>query len=328
MHVFLTGATGFIGAALANRLTWAGHAVSALVRPGSDDSRLDPHVRHLAGRLDDDTFLASALKNADAVCHLAGTTKAFSARGFRRVNEDLTIRLVEAVRYYGSARQLFLHVSSQAALGPCAQTPGLAEYDRPAPVSQYGLSKLLGERAALSLAPERRVAVIRPPMVYGPGDMAFLPLYRLMTQGWLTTPGPAEQPFSIVHVHDLVAGMELVLGALADDRSAGGTYHLAGPEPSCWADYTEAFGAALRRRVRPLRVPLPLLGLAAWGNALVSALGLPTSHLTPDKYSEARQEGWLLDDAHARRELGYAPCVDLNTGAAETIAWCRARGLL
>lgn len=328
MNVFLTGATGFIGAALANRLTWAGHEVSALVRLGSDDSRLDPYVKRLAGRLDDDAFLARALKNVDAVCHFAGTTKAFSVRGFRLVNEDLTKRFVEAARYYGPARQIFLHVSSQAVLGPCAQAPGLAEFDRPAPVSQYGLSKLLGERTALSLAPGRRVAVIRPPMVYGPGDMAFLPLYRLMAQGWLTTPGPAGQPFSIVHVDDLVTGMELVLYALADDSSVGGTYHLAGPEPSCWADYADAFGAALRRRVRPLRVPLPLLGLAAWGNALLSALGLPTSHLTRDKYSEASQEGWLLDDAHARRELGYAPRVDLRTGAAETIAWCRAGGLL
>lgn len=328
MNVFLTGATGFIGAALANRLVGAGHVVSALVRPGSDDSRLAPPIKRLNGRLDDAAFLGRALEGADAVCHLAGTTKAFSARGFRHVNEDLTKALVDASSQAGPAHQLFLHVSSQAAVGPCYAPPGLSESARPAPVSQYGLSKLLGERAALSLAAGgRRVAVIRPPMVYGPGDTAFLPLYRHMARGVLCTPGPEMQPFSIVHVDDLTGGMMLVLNALAAG-AAGGIYHLAGPAASCWKDYAEAFAAALGRRVRTLRVPPAVLGLAAWANALLSVFGLPTSHLTPDKRREARQGGWLLDDARARRDLGYAPVVGLPAGAADTLAWSRARGLM
>lgn len=329
MEIFLTGATGFIGRVLAARLAEAGHAVRALVRPRSDDSRLDPRVERISGQLDDEALLAPVLARADAVIHLAGRVTAFNARGFTAVNEDLTKTLVQAARTHGPGHQIFLHVSSQAALGPCAALPGGRESDRPAPVSQYGLSKLLGERAALSLAPGRPVAVIRPPMVYGPGDTAFAPLYRLMARGLLTVPGPASQPFSIIHVDDLAGGLLLTLDALRDGRAASGSvFHLAGPAPSDWTAYTEAFGRALGRRVRLLRTPMPLLGLAAWGNALLHALGLPTSHLTPDKRREAGQEGWLLDDAKARRELGYRPRVALPQGAAGSIAWCRAEGLL
>lgn len=331
MEIFLTGATGFIGSALAARLAEAGHAVRALVRPGTPPARLDrlgQRVERLPGTLDDDSFLARTLVRADAVIHLAGTVTAFSARGFRLVNEDLAKALAAASLRHGPAHQLFLHVSSQAAGGPCAQPPGLGEDDRAAPVSQYGLSKLLGERAALALAGQgRRAAVVRPPMVYGPGDAAFLPLYRLMARGLLTTPGPASQPFSIIHVDDLTMGMAQVLHALATG-TASGVYHLDGPAPSCWTDYAAAFGAALRRRVRLVRVPLPLMGAAAWSNALLNLFGLPTSHLTPDKHREARQEGWLLDGARARREIGYAPAMDLVRGAADTIAWCRAEGVL
>jgi len=117
--------------------------------------------------------------------------------------------------------------------------------------------------------------------------------------------------------------------ALRDGRAVSGSiFHLAGPAPSDWTAYAEAFGRALDRRVRLLHTPWPLLGLAAWGNALLHALGLPTSHLTPDKGREARQEGWLLDDAKARRELGYRPRVALPQGAAGSIAWCQAEGLL
>lgn len=329
MEIFLTGATGFIGGALAARLAESGHAVRALVRPKADASRLDQRVERVSGRLDDETLLATALARADAVIHLAGRVTAFSARGFRAVNEDLTKLLVRAAERHGPKQQIFLHVSSQAALGPCAAPPGGRETDRPAPVSQYGLSKLLGERAALSLAPGRPVAVVRPPMVYGPGDTAFAPLYRLMSHGLLTVPGPASQPFSIIHVSDLLDGLLLVLDALRAGHAApGAVFHLAGPRPSDWTAYAEAFGRALDRRVRLLRAPLPLLGLAAWGNALLHALGLPTSHLTPDKRREARQEGWLLDDAKARHELGYRPRVALPEGAAGSIAWCRAEGLL
>ncbi len=335
MEIFLTGGTGFIGNALAARLASAGHVVRAQVRPGADPARvrrlerLGPGVEILRGSLDDEAFLSAALSRADAVAHLAGTVTAFSPKGFRRTNEDLAKSLAAACLRHSPERQVLLHVSSQAAAGPCALPPGLGENHRAAPVSQYGLSKLLGERAALALASKgRRAAVVRPPMVYGPGDQAFLPLYRLMALGVLIAPGPAGQPFSIVHVADLVAGMEQLLNALAEGRAQSGVFHLDGPAPSTWADYAEAFGAALGRRVRPLRVPQGLLVLAAWGNALLNALGLPSSHLTPDKCREARQDGWLLDGAKARRELGYAPRVDLRTGAAETLAWCRAEGLL
>lgn len=333
MRVFITGATGFIGGALANRLAAAGHEVRALVRPEADASRLDPEIKRLNGRLDDRAFLAGVLGRmdpGDAVVHLAGTTKAFSARGFRLVNEDLTRTLMEAVGLSGPKGLLVLHVSSQAAAGPCATLPGLRETDRPAPVSQYGLAKFLGERAALSLSSGQRVAVVRPPMVYGPGDTAFVPLYALMGRGLLTVSGPPGQRLSMVHVDDLVDGMVLALKALRGGKADGGRiYHLAGPEHMDWVSYARAFGAALGRpHVRILRVPEMMLSAVAWGNALLHGLGLPTSHLTPDKCREAWQDGWLLDCSRAVRELGYAPQHGLVAGAAETIAWCRSRGLL
>lgn len=331
MRALVTGATGFIGGAMARRLDAAGHELRCLARPGADLSGLPQRAVVLPGGLSDTDLLArevAALAPGDAVIHLAGTTKAFSARGFSRVNEDLTRALVECVRRHGPEGLAFLHVSSQATVGPCAKPPGLGETGQPAPVSQYGLSKLLGERAALSLAPRQHVAVIRPPMVYGPGDRAFVPLYRLMERGLLLVSGPAGQRLDIVHVDDLVDGMMLILDALREGR-AHGAYHLAGPQDMDWAEYAGAFAPALGRgRVQVLRAPGPLLTAAAWANSLGHCLGLPTSHLTPDKCREARQDGWLLDCSRAQRELGYAPRRTLASGAAETIAWCRAEGLL
>lgn len=325
MRIALTGATGFIGFRLAARLVAEGHRVDALVR--RPQAVLPEGVRSQVGALDDMEFLRASLAGVDALVHLAGEVRSFTASGFFRVNEELTAALAEGLRRFAPAGAPLLHVSSQAAGGPCASLPGLGEGDQPAPVSHYGFSKLLGERATLALAKERPVAVARPAMVYGPGDTAFVPLYRFMARGVLPALGPKGQRFSIVHVDDLVEGLALTLGALVR-TGQGGVLHFAGPGEFTWEDYAETFAAALARGVRTVHVPGWALLVAALGNTACAGLGLPTMHLTLDKRREALAEGWLLDCARTRGLLGWTPRRTLPQGARETLAWCRAGGLL
>lgn len=325
MRIVLTGATGFIGYRLTARLLADEHTVLALVR--REGAPLPPGAERRVGALDDQNLLRSALSGADAVVHVAGQTKSFTSRGFFRVNEELTAALAEGVRRLAPDGVPLLYVSSLAAIGPDNDAPGLAEDEQPAPVSQYGLSKLLGERAVLALAASHPVAVARPAMVYGPGDTAFVPLYRCMARGILPASGPVGQRFSIVHVDDLVDGLCLVLASLRE-RGKGGPFHFAGPESFAWEDYAAAFGQALGRRVRVLRAPGWALLAAALGNSLCAGFGLPTSHLTLDKRREALAPGWLLDCARTRSELGWIPSRGLVQGAREAVAWCREKGLL
>jgi len=325
MHIVMTGATGFIGRRLAARFVVDGHSVSALVRRPQALLPEGAHAR--VGALDDMAFLRGALAEAEAVVHVAGEVKSFTARGFLAVNEGLTSALAEGVQRFAPAGAPLLYVSSQAAGGPCSSPPGLREDDQPAPVSRYGLSKLLGERAALALARERPVALCRPAMVYGPEDMAFVPLYRFMTCGVLPVLGPPGQRFSIVHVDDLVEGLALALERLVR-AGAGGVLHFAGPGDFNWEGYAEAFAAALERRVRTFQVPGWALLAAALGNTACAGLGLPTMHLTLDKRREAMAGGWLLDCARTRKLLGWSPRTDLVTGAGNVISWCREYQLL
>ena len=326
MEVCVTGASGFIGKALANLLAERGHAVRAVLRNGARDSGLVSGVQRFFGSWDDAAFLARAVAGCAGMVHLAGAVRAPSAAAFNAVNQGLTRRLAQAVRAAAPAAA-FLHVSSQAAGGPCAERPGLDESRPAAPVSDYGRSKLLGEAEALSLS--QPVAVVRPSMVYGPGDRAFVPLYGLACRGFLPAPGRAEQPLSMVYVDDLVQGLALALEALAGGRLASGrVYYLDGPEHTDWRDYAQALGRALGRRVRVLALPLWVLRLAALGNELAARLGLPASHLTLDKVREGSQAGWLCSHARAARDFGYAPRLGLDEGLARTIDWCRREGLL
>jgi len=325
MRIVMTGATGFIGRRLAARLIAQGHAVTALVR--RDGARLPEGVEARAGALDDMEFLRGALGEADAVAHVAGEVKSFTAGGFFAVNEGLTAALAEGVRRYAPAGAPLLFVSSQAAGGPCATLPGLRENDQPAPVSRYGFSKLLGERAVMALAAERPVCVARPAMVYGPGDWAFAPLYAFMQRGLLPAFGAAGQRFSIVYVDDLVEGLALALGA-ASSQGLGGTFHFAGPEVFVWERFAEAFGRELGRHVRVLAIPSWLCLGIALGNTALGLCGLPSSLMTLDKRREAYAGDWLLDCGHTRAVLGWNPRFGLAKGAQETIAWSRAQGLL
>jgi len=153
-----------------------------------------------------------------------------------------------------------------------------------------------------------------------------------MARGVLPASGPVGQRFSIVHVDDLVDGLCLAIADLAAGKAAkagvGSVLHFAGPESFVWEDYAAAFGQALGRRVRVLRAPGWALLAAALGNTLCAGLGLPTSHLTLDKRREALAEGWLLDCARTRGELGWTPRRGLEQGAREAVAWCREKGLL
>lgn len=123
MRVFLTGATGFIGQRLAARLADDGHEVRALAR--RDAPGLDPRAKRVRGRLDDPEFLRAQLSGVDAVLHLAGVVRAFSARGFFKVNEGLAAALAQGFDRFAPEHAVFLSVSSQAAGGPCATPPGL-----------------------------------------------------------------------------------------------------------------------------------------------------------------------------------------------------------
>ena len=329
MKVCVTGASGFIGTALANALAARGFPVRAVLRPGAAVAGLDLRVERRFGSWDDADFLASAVAEIDAVVHLAGAVRARSAVGFNAVNQGLTARLARAVRRAAAPETVLLHVSSQAAGGPCATPPGLDEGLPPAPVSDYGRSKLLGEAEALALAGERPVAVIRPSMVYGPGDRAFVPLYRLARLGVLTAPGDAGQPFGIVCVDDLVEGLIQALEALAGGRLASGSIaYLDGPEISDWRGYARALGRALDRTVRVLPLPIWMLRVAALANEIADRVGLPSSRLTLDKVREAAQPGWLCSHARAARDFGYDPRVGLDAGLPRTVDWCRREGLL
>ncbi len=147
MRALVTGASGFIGSNLVDRLLAEGAEVQCLVRPSSNLTWLSsPHLTLVPGDFHDSASLAPAVADVDVVFHVAGATRAARRAGYFRGNLEATCNLLQACQEYGPEDQKFLFVSSLAAAGPSPGHP-LTEDLEPHPVSAYGESKLAAERA-------------------------------------------------------------------------------------------------------------------------------------------------------------------------------------
>lgn len=316
----MTGASGFVGRRLCRRILDDGGGVTALVRPASDRRGLDrDRVRTVQGDLVTGRGVAELVRGADVVLHLAGVTSASRRGTYRRCNVDGTRRLVEAAAAAPSPPVLVL-CSSLAAAGPAEPGRPRPETDPPAPVSWYGHSKLAGEEALRESAGRLSATIVRPCVVYGPGDALFLPAALPMARaGVVTQCGFGARGFSLVHVDDL--GEALLAAAargrrLAAGDRASGVYHLSDGEAYTWGGFFAVLAEVLGRARAPRVVPLPLTLVrgAAVGAELVSLVRGRPMGLTRDKCRELAAAWWTCSDERARRELGLPPTVALRDG--------------
>jgi len=322
--VFLTGATGFVGHHVARALVDEGWNVRALVR--GDASRLErlgklPLVP-VQGDLSRGADLSTALAGCDAIVHVAGVVKARTLDEYREGNARATERLVEwGARICPNAR--FVLVSSQAAAGPARDGRPLTELDPPQPVSWYGISKREGEEA-VARGWKGLWLVIRPAVVYGPGDRALLVMFRSAAKGLLPVPAGRSR-VQIIFAER--AG--LAIAKAAGSRSiAGRTSFLCDPIP---ITIRELCAAIARLRNPPARLlPIPNLILRAAGllETLNEAATRRSRPFNADKAREILAGDWLCDGLPLRQDLNLPAPVPLEDGLAQTWQWYQERGWL
>jgi nucleoside-diphosphate-sugar epimerase len=325
MRALVTGASGFIGSNLVDRLLAEGEQVTCLVRPKSNLSWLDsPDLTLVSGDFADPASLAAAVADVDIVFHVAGATRAARRADYFRANLEATCNLLEACQMYGPEHQKILFVSSLAAAGPSSDTP-LTEDQEPRPLSAYGESKLAAERAVLTFGRSRPVIVIRPPAVYGPRDRDTFLLFQSVQRRLHVIPGRGTQKVSLVHVDDLVRG---ILQAVRSEQASGQVYYLCGDGHYDWQTVGEYLGRVLGRRFGTLYVPWGVMRLVALGGSLVSQFTRHPTLMSLDKLRDIRQANWLCSHEKARVEIGFEPAIDLLTGLAKTAEWYKEMGWL
>jgi nucleoside-diphosphate-sugar epimerase len=279
----ITGATGFVGGHLAERLAADGWTVRALVRPTSDTARLKALGAELVmGGLDDAEAIAKGASGAEVVFHLAAATTAPSEAAFRRVNAEGTRTVAQGALAAEPRPRRLVYLSSYAACGPASDGRPRRTDEPPAPLTAYGRTKLEGEAAAREAAAAGvELLILRAPAVYGPGDRAFLPVYRLARRSLATIPTGPERRLHLIYVRDLVEAL-----ARAADAPAG-TYAVAEPVEHPMTALVAEIGRALGKK--PVRVPVP----AALLREALLPRATPLAEGTAETARWYRTQGWL-----------------------------------
>lgn len=293
-QVALTGATGFIGSRLLERLVVAGFGVRALTRKAQPKR---DGVEWIDGDLGDETALALLVADTDLAIHLAGAVRGVTRADFDAVNVAGARNFARAADYAGVAR--VLAVSTLAAREPS--------------LSHYAASKREGEAVLRQFCDD--ATVLRPPAVYGPGDRELMPLLNQMRHGFAPLPHHRGR-FSVIHVDDLVAA--IVAWMESDVR--GGTYELHdGKEDGYdWRTLRRTVAEVCGRRSVPIPLPRALLATAAMANVTLARLFGYAPMMTPGKVRELFHADWVVRESDFETDCGWRPALGLAAGLACT----------
>jgi len=321
LKILLTGASGFVGSHILDRLRARNLPTAILLRPASNQRFIKPHlpgVEVRVGSLDHPDTLAPALAGITQVIHCAGATRARRIPEFYEVNEHGTRNLINAVNAQPGGVQRIVHISSLAAAGPAAARNPARETDPPHPVSEYGKSKLAGELAVRTHCRAEYV-ILRPPAIYGPRDAEFLRLFRAVKNHLLPKPG-GKQPLSLVFVRDLA---QAVVTCLDHPAAADQTYFVASKEIVTAQIMAREIAAQMNVWTLPVPLPLAFVWVLCLAREGISRLTGKADVLSLQKFAELRAPGWVCDPARLERETGCTCPTSLTAGVAETLVWYR-----
>ena len=324
----VTGATGFVGAAVARALLREpGQRVRVLARPGSDRRNLAGLDAEIAeGSLEDAASLAEAVAGCRYLFHVAADYRLWvpDPAAMFRANVDGTRALMLAALAAGVER--IVYTSSVATLGIVAG--GIADETTPSGIGDmigpYKQSKFAAEEAVRALIAERGLpaVIVNPSTPVGPGDVKPTPTGRLIVEAAKgKMPGYVDTGLNIVHVDDVAAG-EL----LAAERGTVGERYILGGENLSLADILGEVARVVGRRPPALKIPYAMILPIAAGAEMMARITGREPFTTLDGVRMSRKKMYF-SSAKAVRELGYAPR-PAREAIADAVAWFAANGYL
>ena len=320
----LTGATGFLGAHVARALAARSWRIRALCRspigPVSALSSLPLEI--VAGDLFSRDAIGGAAAGCDAIVHVAGVVKARTLAEYRAVNAAGTESLINIARE-AAPNAMWVQVSSQSAAGPARGPRPVREGDPAAPVSWYGTSKREGELAVERGWPGPWI-VLRPGVVYGPGDRGLLMLFRAACRGWIPVPAP-DSRIQVIAAERAAEGIAL---AAAARSLAGRAGFLCDPEPVRIREFARVLASLPRRRPAVLPLPDVVVRIAGIAETLRESVTGRSRPFNADKAREALAGDWLCDPEPLASDLGLPPPVPLAEGLRRTWEWYASRSWL
>jgi dihydroflavonol-4-reductase len=327
MKALVTGATGFVGAAIAKALIAAGWEVRVLARAGSDRSNLRPLAAEVAqGDLNDVGSLELALEGCTALFHAAADYRlgARDPKPLYLTNVEGTRNILSAARTAGVERTVY--TSSVATVGiPAGGAPG----DERTPVAlsnmigHYKRSKYLAEEVARDAARMgMSVVIVNPSTPVGPGDIKPTPTGQLVLDAASgRMPAYVDTGLNIVHVDDVAAGH-----LLAFERGRAGERYILGGEDMTLQTILAQIARLAGRRPPRIRLPYAAVLPVAYVAEAFAKVSGRSGRVTLEGVRMSRKR-MFFSSAKAANELGYRWRPPLEA-FEDALRWFRERGLL
>lgn len=308
MRILITGATGFVGHALCNRLEDSAALRIAVRSP--IDAALRGHCEVSHATLDPAQDWSKALDGIATVIHCAARVHVMNddaadpLREFRRINVDGTLQLARQAAEVGVKRFVFISsikVNGESTLPGQPFTAAAA----PAPIDPYGVSKWEAEEQLHKLSAETgmEVVIIRPVLVYGPGVKAnFLNMMKWLYKGVPLPLGAIHNKRSLVALDNLV---DLIAICIDHPRAANQTFLVSDGEDLSTTELMQRMSRALGKRPRLLPIP-------AW--MLETAAKVVGKQAIAQRLCGSLQ----VDISHTRERLGWTPPLGVDAALRKT----------
>lgn len=327
MTALVTGATGFVGAAVARVLLQAGWSVRALARQGSPTHNLRTlGVEVVSGELADRDSLERALGGCQALFHVAADYRlgARDPQQLYRTNVEGTRNILQACRTAGVARVVY--TSSVATIGlPADGAPG--REDTPVTladmIGHYKRSKFLAEEVVReAVQAGTPIVIVNPSTPIGPGDVKPTPTGQMVLDAARgRTPAYVDTGLNVVHVDDVAAGH-----LLAFEHGTVGERYILGGQDMALREILADIARLVGRRPPRIRLPRAALLPLAYVAEGVARLSGRSTRITVEGVRMARKRMFFSSEK-AVRELGYQ-WRPPSQALADAIAWFRQQGLM
>ena len=325
-NIAVTGATGFLGSHLCDRLINEGFKVSILARDPDKARKFEGRVaRTVIGDIADKKVIAELVADADIVIHLVSNFRTASGppESYHHINVDGTATVLEASEKAGVKR--FIHCSTIGVHGSVKSTP--ANEESPFnPGDLYQKTKVESEnmvRASIGKS-AMEIVIIRPCSIYGPGDMRMLKMFKMLSKRLFLIVGPCRENFHAVYIDDLIDGFLL---AMEKPEAAGETFIIGGESYLPLKEYINVAAEAVGAPPPWLKFPYWFFYSAA---VVCEAICVPL-HIEPPLHRRRvrfYKNNRAFSIQKAKNVLGYEPRVDLAGGMKNTVTWYRENGYL
>ena len=328
-NILITGATGFIGGFIVDEALRRNMNVWVALRKSSSRQWLtDERIHFLEVNLTSEEDLAEKMRNLqfDYVVHAAGVTKCLHKEDFHRINVGGTKSLVNALLRLEMPLKKFVYLSSLSVFGPIREEQPyteITEYDKPAPNTEYGKSKLEAERFLMES--ELPTVILRPTGVYGPRERDYFMMAKSIKAHTDFAVGYKPQDITFVYVLDVVQAIFLAI----EKGEPGRKFFLS---DGC-VYRSSTFSDLIRKELdNPwwirITAPIWLLRIITFCGEYIGRMTGKITALNNDKYHIMKQRNWRCDIQPARHELGFEPHYQLEEGVRLTIQWYRENGWL